>query len=188
MIEHQYSHDFYDYIDAGSRRSARAVAALLLPEITIAQPARRRRRPWRLGGRMAGRGGEGRDRGRWRLCAAATSSAIPADNFRAHDLATPLDLKRRFDLVQTLEVAEHLPHAKADLFVDNLIAPRRRHPVFRRGAAPGRRASRQRAAARILAREVRRKGLCAVRFRPPRAGRQARGDAVVPLQQLHLRQ
>ena len=36
MIEHQYSHDFYDYIDAGSRRSARAVAGLLLPEMKIA--------------------------------------------------------------------------------------------------------------------------------------------------------
>ena len=35
MIEHQYSHDFYDYIDAGSRRSARAVAGLLLPEMKI---------------------------------------------------------------------------------------------------------------------------------------------------------
>ncbi|MEO7815269.1 MAG: hypothetical protein ABIR87_07470, partial [Sphingomicrobium sp.] len=36
MIEHQYGHDFYDYIDAGSRRSARAVAGLLLPEMKIA--------------------------------------------------------------------------------------------------------------------------------------------------------
>jgi len=47
--------------------------------------------------------------------------AIPKKNFRAHDLSTPLDLKKRFDLVQTLEVAEHLPANKAELFVDNLV-------------------------------------------------------------------
>jgi len=47
--------------------------------------------------------------------------AIPKKNFRAHDLSTPLDLKKSFDLVQSLEVAEHLPEGKAELFVDNLI-------------------------------------------------------------------
>jgi hypothetical protein len=35
MTDHRYSHDFYDYIDAGSRRSAMAVADLLLPELKI---------------------------------------------------------------------------------------------------------------------------------------------------------
>ena len=120
MIEHQYSHDFYDYIDAGSRRSARAVAGLLLPEMKIASLL-----------------DVGAGHGAWvaEWLAAGVKDvvavdgdyvqrdqlAIPAGNFLAHDLATPLDLKRRFDLVQTLEVAEHLPHAKADLFVDNLV-------------------------------------------------------------------
>ena len=36
MSDHEYSHDFYSYIDAGSRRSARAVASILLPEMKIA--------------------------------------------------------------------------------------------------------------------------------------------------------
>ena len=121
MIEHQYNHDFYDYIDAGSRRSARAVAGLLLPEMTIAS----------LLDIGAGHGAWAAE---W--IAAGVKDvvavdgdyvtieqlAVPADKFIAHDLATPLDLKRRFDLVQTLEVAEHLPHSKADLFVDNLVA------------------------------------------------------------------
>ena len=121
MIEHQYSHDFYDYIDAGSRRSARAVASLLLPEMKIES----------LLDIGAGHGAWAAE---W-LAAGVKDViavdgdyvtrdqlAIPAANFMAHDLATPLDLNRKFDLVQTLEVAEHLSAAKADLFVENLTA------------------------------------------------------------------
>ena len=121
MIEHQYSHDFYDYIDAGSRRSARAVAGLLLPEMKITSL-------------LDVGAGHGAWAAEWLAAGvedvlavdgdyvARDQLAIPARNFLAHDLATPLDLGRKFDLVQTLEVAEHLPHAKADLFVDNLVA------------------------------------------------------------------
>ena len=121
MIEHEYNHDFYDYIDAGSRRSARAVAGLLLAEMNVAS----------LLDIGAGHGAWAAE---WIAAGVkdviavdgdyvtVEQLAIPAGNFIAHDLATPLDLKRRFDLVQTLEVAEHLPHAKADLFVDNLVA------------------------------------------------------------------
>ena len=38
-----------------------------------------------------------------------------------HDLSLPLDLGRRFDLVISLEVAEHLPAAAAEVFVDSLV-------------------------------------------------------------------
>ncbi len=121
MIEHQYSHDFYDYIDAGSRRSARAVARLLLPEMHIASL-------------LDVGAGHGAWAAEWLAAGvkdvvavdgdyvARDQLAIPAGNFVAHDLATPLDLMRKFDLVQTLEVAEHLDHSKADLFIDNLVA------------------------------------------------------------------
>ena len=121
MSGHQYSGDFYSYIDAGSRRSARAVAGLLLPEMRIASL-------------LDVGAGHGAWAAEW-LAAGVEDViavdgdyvrrdqlAIPADKFLAHDLSTPLDLKRRFDLVQSLEVAEHLPHDKADLFVDNLAA------------------------------------------------------------------
>lgn len=119
MTEHQYSHDFYSYIDAGSRRSARAVAGLLLPEMKIAS----------LLDIGAGHGAWAAE---WRAAGVkdvlavdgdyvqADQLAVPKKNFRAHDLSTKLDLKKRFDLVQTLEVAEHLPADKAELFVDNL--------------------------------------------------------------------
>src|SRR5271165_1063667 len=41
---------------------------------------------------------------------------IPPDRFKAMDLSNPLALKRKFDLVQSLEVAEHLPPAAAGPF------------------------------------------------------------------------
>jgi SAM-dependent methyltransferase len=45
---------------------------------------------------------------------------IPAELFRPHDLNQPLRLERTFDLVVSLEVAEHLPAACADAFIDSL--------------------------------------------------------------------
>jgi SAM-dependent methyltransferase len=46
--------------------------------------------------------------------------AIDERRFRAVDLAAGFDLGRRFDLVISLEVAEHLPRASADRFVASL--------------------------------------------------------------------
>ena len=120
MSEHEYSGDFYSYIDAGSRRSARAVASLLLPEIQIDSllDIGAGHGAWAAEWLAAGVGDVLAVDGDY---VRSDQLAVPAKNFRAHDLATPLDLKRRFDLVQTLEVAEHLPHDKADLFIGNLI-------------------------------------------------------------------
>ena len=47
---------------------------------------------------------------------------IPADQFFAWDLRQPLRLNRQFDLVVSLEVAEHLPSDCAESFVDSLTA------------------------------------------------------------------
>lgn len=46
---------------------------------------------------------------------------IPAEAFLALDLTRPLHLDRIFDLVISLEVAEHLPPPSADLFVESLV-------------------------------------------------------------------
>ena len=121
MSEHEYSQDFYSYIDAGSRRSARVVASMLLPEMKIASllDIGAGHGAWAAEWLAAGVedvvavDGDYVDR---------SQLAVPKKQFRAHDLATPLDLGRRFDLVQSLEVAEHLPPEKAELFVDNLVA------------------------------------------------------------------
>jgi SAM-dependent methyltransferase len=45
-----------------------------------------------------------------------------AARFVAADLAGPVRLGRRFDLVQSLEVAEHLPPAAGPTFVDTLVS------------------------------------------------------------------
>lgn len=46
---------------------------------------------------------------------------IPRDRFIPHDLAAPLNLGRKFDLVTSFEVAEHLPDTSAESFVQSLI-------------------------------------------------------------------
>jgi SAM-dependent methyltransferase len=46
---------------------------------------------------------------------------IPRSSFIARDIARPFSLGRKFDLVQSLETAEHLPEATAETFVDNLV-------------------------------------------------------------------
>lgn len=119
MTDHTYNGNFYTYIDAGSRRSAAAVAALLLPQMKIDSL-------------LDVGAGHGAWAAEW-LASGVTDViavdgdyvsreqlAVPASRFIAHDLSTELDLKRRFDLVQSLEVAEHLPGAKAELFAQNL--------------------------------------------------------------------
>ena len=120
MTEHVYSTDFYDYIDAGSRASAEVVSGLLLGEMKVeslldvgsghgAWAA-----VWMKSGVEHVVAVDGEYVNRDQL-------AIPPDRFIGHDLATPLDLGRKFDLVQSLEVAEHLPDDKAAGFVDNLV-------------------------------------------------------------------
>jgi cyclopropane fatty-acyl-phospholipid synthase-like methyltransferase len=46
---------------------------------------------------------------------------IPKENFAYRDLTKPLEINKRFDLVVSLEVAEHLPNSYAQTFVDSLI-------------------------------------------------------------------
>jgi len=62
---------------------------------------------------------------------------IPPACFQSHDLTTPFHTAQRFDLAMSLEVAEHLPQASADDFVDSLtvLAP----VVLFSAAIPGQR-------------------------------------------------
>lgn len=46
---------------------------------------------------------------------------VPAENFRRADLTKEFDAGRRYDLVMSLEVAEHLDAAVADRFIESLI-------------------------------------------------------------------
>lgn len=121
MVEHVYNSDFYDYIDDGSRASARIVAPLLLGEFAIASL-------------LDVGSGHGAWAAEWMAAGVADVLAvdgdyvarnrlqIPADRFRPHDLTVSLELGRKFDLVQSLEVAEHLPESKAEQFVETLTS------------------------------------------------------------------
>ncbi len=47
---------------------------------------------------------------------------IPKDRFLSFDMEKPLQLERQFDLVMSLEVAEHLPAECAEMFVESLTS------------------------------------------------------------------
>src|SRR5581483_6200432 len=49
------------------------------------------------------------------------SLAIPSEAFVAADISSPFDLGRRFDLVECLEVGEHIPTARSEELVRNLV-------------------------------------------------------------------
>jgi SAM-dependent methyltransferase len=60
---------------------------------------------------------------------------IDANEFLAADLSRPINLGRRFDVVQSLEVAEHLPSSRASEFIDTLTS--HRPLVMASAAVPG---------------------------------------------------
>jgi len=49
------------------------------------------------------------------------SLRIPPERFQTADLSEPLRLGRSFELVMSLEVAEHLPASSATTFIDSLV-------------------------------------------------------------------
>ena len=60
---------------------------------------------------------------------------IDGSQFVCHDLTKPLNLDRRFDLVMSLEVAEHLDSRFAPVFVESLV--RHGDVVLYSAAVPG---------------------------------------------------
>ena len=46
---------------------------------------------------------------------------IPVEKFRAMDLSSPTPIDAQFDLVQSLEVAEHLPERAAEGFISFFV-------------------------------------------------------------------
>jgi Methyltransferase domain len=117
---HEYDADFYGFLASFAVRSAEAIVPLLKTLLPIdsvvdfgcGQGAWLS--VWRGAGvKVVGVDGPYVDR---------QHLMIEGDEFRAADLSQEIDLGRRFDLVQSLEVAEHLPRAKAPDFVDTLTA------------------------------------------------------------------
>jgi SAM-dependent methyltransferase len=116
-----YDNDFFTYIEEGASRSAQAIVPLmryLLSVGSVLDVGCGRGvwlREWREGGTADAVGVDGSYVDRSRL-------AIPAEQFVERDLSQPFRLERRFDLVQSLEVGEHIADQRADTFVANLVA------------------------------------------------------------------
>lgn len=117
---HTYSNDFFDYINEGSLASARVIAPILMSWLhpnsllDVGCGAGAWCKVWKECGinRVIGADGSYVDK---------DHLLISIEEFHAHDLTQPFDLHFRFDLVTSLEVAEHIPEEFADIFVGNLV-------------------------------------------------------------------
>lgn len=134
MDGHEYSGKFFEYINAGSLASARVVCPLgvqwLAPQrlLDVGCGAGAWCRTWAEVGVREVVGVDG-------PYVQPSSLLIPRSSFRTFDLSQPFDLGTRFDLVVSLEVAEHLPPASAGVFLDNLV--RHGDRVLFSAAVPG---------------------------------------------------
>jgi SAM-dependent methyltransferase len=116
-----YDRHFYDAINAGASRSAAAICAwmreLIAPKSVLDVGCGEGiwLAAWGALGvtDVVGLDGNHVDCSRLR---------IPANCFQATDLRSGIRLGRRFDLVQSLEVAEHLPPASGDALIESLAA------------------------------------------------------------------
>lgn len=120
MSRHIYNQSFMDYTAASATRSANTVISLLRQHITAQSilDVGCARGAWLAAWQQAGAtqimGVDGH-------YVDQATLLIPRDSFRAQDLSETFDLERKFDLVQSLEVAEHIQADKADCFVANLV-------------------------------------------------------------------
>ncbi|MEM6939176.1 MAG: methyltransferase domain-containing protein [Pseudomonadota bacterium] len=133
-MSHVYSDTFFDYINESARDSAAPVTSLVHQVLTP-------RSVLDLG---SGRGvwlDEWRRRGVQMVLGVdgdyvdQTALAIAPDEFMAADLTQPLNVGRRFDLAQCLEVGEHLPQEASVTLVASLTAASDR--VLFSAAVPG---------------------------------------------------
>jgi len=116
-----YDQRFYDAINAGASRSAAAICAwireLIAPKSVLDVGCGEGiwLAAWEALGvtDIVGLDGDYVDGSRLR---------IPAERFRATDLRSGFLLGRRFDLVESLEVAEHLPPASGNVLIESLAA------------------------------------------------------------------
>ncbi len=131
---YRYSETFYHYIQTGSIRSASVVVPLVLREVSPASV-------------LDVGCGAGAWLSEYLKCGIADclgvdgayvqqkSLLIPAAHFQSQDVSQSFNLGRRFDLVQCLEVAEHLPEGCSDTLVGNLT--RHGDKVLFSAATPG---------------------------------------------------
>src|SRR5512139_882092 len=115
---YRYNDLFYQYVTAGAQRSARFILPWLFERLSI-------RSVVDLGA------GQGAWLAVWRELGVqdvvgVDGPSVPADTllvdvkyFRFFDLQEPIDLGRTFDLVQSLEVGEHIAPGHVKTFIDS---------------------------------------------------------------------
>ncbi len=130
-----YNEAFYRYINQGSLASAEVVVPTLLQvlplRVTTVLDVGCGAGAWLSVWKKAGVSVTGLDG----AYVQSASLLIDPDEFRARDLTADFDLGERFDIAQSLEVAEHLPAEFAAGFVENLC--RSADVVLFSAAAPG---------------------------------------------------
>lgn len=131
---HEYSNDFYSYINAGSLASARKICPIvygwLRPTslLDVGCGAGAWCKAWKDAGvaEILGVDGDYVDR---------KNLLIEQSEFAAYDLSQNVDLGRRFDMATSLEVAEHVPESSSRQFVENLT--RHADAIMFSAAVPG---------------------------------------------------
>jgi SAM-dependent methyltransferase len=115
-----YDEVFFASIERGSRRSAEVLVPMVVRSIAPRSvlDVGCGRGAWLAVWHVNGVPGHGIDG----ASAKARTLLVPEEDFTAVDLARPFALARRFDLVQCLEVAEHLPPESAPALVASLCA------------------------------------------------------------------
>lgn len=118
---YRYGEEFFDYLSEGSARSARRVIPLLRAVFKVESVLD-------VG---CGRGAWLREWSNERITDFMgvdgdyiddANLLFPIDHFVRCDIAQPFALGRRFELIQSLEVAEHIAESQSDTFVRNLAA------------------------------------------------------------------
>jgi SAM-dependent methyltransferase len=132
--ELKYNDQFFDYVDAGAIRSAQIIVSRLYPAL----------QPSSVLDVGCGRGGW---LSTWKAKGCADVQGVDGDyvdrsrlyidaaSFQPTDVAAPFDLGRTFDLVQCLEVAEHIDPKRAEVLIDSII--RHGSTVLFSAAVPG---------------------------------------------------
>ena len=118
MASAQYDQKFFDYVNAGAIRSAKGLLPLLADmEIKSVLDVGCGQGAWLSVWREFGVGDITGIDGNY---VDVDRLKIPKEHFVVGDLREPFDLGRDFDLVQCLEVAEHLPEISARSLVTSL--------------------------------------------------------------------